>query len=744
MSIFPPSIPGVDASANGWIDVRRELRWITALAGAVGLSLWAFALLSGFEFGVPITYGDGDSLQIWMYMRRILDAPWFPFASERLGAPFGTSEVDYPEAEALHYVLLKAIGLVADDWVVIANTFILAGFALAACTMYFLLRWLCVRPLLAIAGGVLFAFLPYHFLRLTPYAHVFLASYWNVPIAAWLALRCWPSPKFATPNSDPRGRPWLGLAFGALAVGGAGIYYAFFGCFVILVAGAAAAASTRMVGSARPAAQTILAVCVVVAAQLAPSLAHRATVGPNPEAADRSPVESELTGLKIIQLVLPQPSHPVPAARDLATRYAMSAPLTNENQASSLGLLGSVGLLILAVAAFVRMARGGGPATVTEKLALFAIAAVALGTIGGVGAIFAWTVSPLIRSYNRISIFVGAFSIAALMLLAESAVQHMRDSTFGRPTALALIVAGVVAGGLWDQTRAFDQTRHAREFMADREFIARVEQALPPEAMVYQLPYHPYPETGPAGAMQDYDLLRGYLHSNGLRWSYGAMKGREGDRWLRALSKRPIAEQLDIAAESGFGAVYVDRSAYADRGVALEVVLRERLGPPLATSADGRLVTYRLAPTGKVPVPLERLRIPMSEPIQFADREFPRYVARVEGFSGREPWGRWTDGPVARIRFVQPLPPRFTLALDIARVYGPNRDQPVGVRIGDEERTFTAGGPATVEFAFDLRHPVDTIEFAIPQPASPYSRGESGDRRALGIGLGALHIVPGP
>lgn len=721
-----------------------EVAWQAILVATVVLALWLFVLPTDFSLRIPLVYGDGDSLQLAMYVRRVLDTPWFPFGTELLGAPFHAAEYDYPENEALNYLLLKSLGAFADGWPIVANLYILSGFVLSAISAYWLLRWLSVQPAWAVAGAVLFAFLPYHFMRLAPFNHLLLASYWNVPIAAWLALRCWPDPDRAPRLFPDSALGRILVAGGILAVGAAGIYYAFFACFFICIAGIAAAVARRSARALLPAAQTTVAICIVVAIQLSPSAYFRWSQGSNPEAAARAPAESEVTGLKIVQMLLPQPRHPIPAAREIANRYATASPLTNENQAAALGLFGSLGLILLGANGFVRMARGGGAATMRERLALLAGAAILLGTVGGLGAIFALTISPLIRSYNRISIFIGLFSIAALMLWLDAKTAPARAVTGARRIVQLLLASGIAIAGLWDQTSRFDQGAVLASFQSDREFVNRFEQALPTGTMVYQLPYHPYPETGPAWRMLDYDLLRGYLHASSLRWSYGGMKGRESDRWLRTLSMHPLGEQLDLAAESGFGAVYVDRRAYPDRGAAVEAILRERLGPPLATSADGHLVTYRLAPTGKSPLPLERLRIPMSEPIQLADRDFPRYVARVEGFSGREPWGRWTDGPVARIRFAQPLPPRFTLALDIARVYGPNRDQPVGVRIGDEERTFTADGPATVEFAFDLRRPADTIEFAIPQPASPYSRGESGDRRALGIGLGALHIVPGP
>jgi len=165
-------------------------------------------------------------------------------------------------------------------------------------------------------------------------------------------------------------------------------------------------------------------------------------------------------------------------------------------------------------------------------------------------------------------------------------------------------IAGLLIFGLWDQSARFQQTPIANAFLRDRQFFRRVEAALPPHSSVYQLPYRPYPEAGPMHLMKDYDHFRGYLHADSLRWSYGGMKGRQGDLWLRTLNDRPLAEQISLVAKSGFGAIYLDRHAYQDRGAPIEKILRETLGQPIATSADDSMVVFRMQPTGEAPARL--------------------------------------------------------------------------------------------------------------------------------------------
>jgi phage-related protein len=117
----------------------------------------------------------------------------------------------------------------------------------------------------------------------------------------------------------------------------------------------------------------------------------------------------------------------------------------------------------------------------------------------------------------------------------------------------------------------------------------------------------------------------------------------------------------------------------------------------------------------------------------------------MAGMSHAEPDGRWTDGPVARLRFARRLPRRFRLELDIVDVYPPNRGRPLTARVGNDIREVRLPhNPDTVRLTFESRAPGNTIELHIPQPTSPASRGESRDMRLLGIRVKMLRVVELP
>jgi hypothetical protein len=111
--------------------------------------------------------------------------------------------------------------------------------------------------------------------------------------------------------------------------------------------------------------------------------------------------------------------------------------------------------------------------------------------------------------------------------------------------------------------------------------------------MVGQLPIRRFPEAPPEHYSADYDMLRPYLSTNDLRFTYGGMKWRESE-WqqrLRDLSGRDLVEAF-VAV--GSEAILIDRWGYADNAAAIEGELTEVLGEPPRVSADGRWSSFRL------------------------------------------------------------------------------------------------------------------------------------------------------
>jgi phosphoglycerol transferase len=129
--------------------------------------------------------------------------------------------------------------------------------------------------------------------------------------------------------------------------------------------------------------------------------------------------------------------------------------------------------------------------------------------------------------------------------------------------------------------------------------------------------------------------------------------------------------------------------------------------------------------------------------VRFDRPEHEWGTSYVQGLSGPEPWGRWSDKREVVLEFASPLPAAFSLRLDAA-AFGPNVGKPFVVRLGKQERTITLPekhGEVVIDFDGEAGQ-VMTIE--VPQPTSPRDIGAGDDARTLGIALYRMQIEPRP
>jgi phosphoglycerol transferase len=222
---------------------------------------------------------------------------------------------------------------------------------------------------------------------------------------------------------------------------------------------------------------------------------------------------------------------------------------------------------------------------------------VLLSVAGGFGCVFSFLVDPTIRGYDRISIFIACFALFALALLADRFRARLTRPRHRLEYHVALGL--VLAAGMLDQVSPAFVPSYGhlkRIFTADAEFVGRIEAALPPRAMIFQLPSISFPESAGVARMDCYDPLRFYLHSRRLRWSHGAMKGRPGDRWRAWVGGQALEPMVANLAFAGFDGIHVYRPGYADRAADLEARLARLLGAgPTVVSREGEQSFFPLA-----------------------------------------------------------------------------------------------------------------------------------------------------
>lgn len=577
-------------------DKRATVVEALRVVGLVVLSvlIWCGVMnrWSVVAWRTPLAYTEArakfDVLSVYAAVKAAAAGHFMPLVSKEvpeLGAPFVAQWNDFPiTEEALFFLtglLAQVVGLFAA-----VNLACLLAHVLAAVSFYAAGRLLKAAPVWCFAGALVFAFARYGFAHEAH--HIVITYFWHVPlmlvVCRWLAL---------DEDLAPGGwRWWFALAVGVVT-GLQNVYYT--NIFLQLVVLAVAVRMVR--GGYRPGVMLpgLSVGAVTVGAFLlmnVDTLLFQQRHGPNPLAVVRHYASVEYYGLKVVDLFMPFPLHRWQPFAAWAESYFAQTSLRGEVPPPAyLGLVGIAGLVWLGVVTFRRLARphtGAIPleAGQTGWILLYA-------TVGGLNAVVASVGMALFRSTTR-------YSIVILALVLLFLVRRLSALTAGLAFWRVLGPVVIVGVALWDQlppmTTAAEIEKVAYQVASDRVFTQQMEARLPVGAMVFQLPVMEFPESSVHGVMA-YDHFRPYLYAERLRFAYGSVRGRPSERWFLELDNCDWPAVVARLEQYGFGAVYVNRNGFENRGADIVARFRQMGGTEMIESPKGDLVCVFLRPS---------------------------------------------------------------------------------------------------------------------------------------------------
>ncbi|HEX5924245.1 MAG TPA: hypothetical protein VFY45_10480 [Baekduia sp.] len=600
------AVPPTESSA------RRRRGWLTEFAWAVGTGAVAM-LLAAISLRVwdgsrhiPM-YLSGDASFSLLMAKTVMTNTWVG-VDHLLGFPFGSALYDdaVVYGDATQLLMMKILGLGSSNPALVLNVFFMGTFFLAATSAYAILRDFAFPRLACAVPAILYSLLPYHFFRNE--AHLFLAAYYAVPIGAWIILRALRGEPLWTRRAAGGNRltQWasrrsLVTLAACVVVGTSEVYYAAFTLLLIVPLTLLSAGASRDVKRLLGPLVAVVAIAGSTLAVQLPAIVWHAQHGVNDGVTRRLPTESQRYALDLASLVVPLPGHPVAGISNIGERYYSNLDTApGENTSAALGSWLTLGFVAVVLAAFFAAFGAGyvGRARLMVDAGLATGMAFLFGTIGGGGTLFGFYVSSQLRGWNRISIFIAFFAAIGLAALLAWVLER---GVSRRGQVLGVVALGLVLfTGYKDQTRAgfrpvYDQNRVT--WRSDSRFVSGVETRLPGNAAILQYPLQPFPEAGQLYKLADYDQLKGYVHSDRLRWSYGAIKGRMPDDWISHAQGLSLKRQIAAAVAAGFRGVVVDTFGYEDGGADLLGQLQRAVGAPAdLVSEDGRLVLFDLTP----------------------------------------------------------------------------------------------------------------------------------------------------
>jgi hypothetical protein len=591
------------------------------------MNLWQW------DLSIPLVYLEKNGDETWQLIltKMLVDTGWI-LNNPYLGAP----DVAHwhnnaaAQASALHSVLMLGLSKLVHDPIKVQQVYFLMNFALISLTSFFSSRLLGLARLPAFCIGLLFSLLGYRFNFII---YSFLSNYFTVPFAMvavfWTMtgefskffLNEHKSSKLALKEVLSSSKFFLGLFFVVLVAISDG-YYAF---FTLLLLGFATIVRALYGDIKKPA--SLLVPIIYIATLMTVALAvtwpldaykrnHPEEFAPNgvqDPALIKHAFEAEIYSTSLKLLLAPSPNHRVASLANLGQEMLKTSEESRQFKIGApnvaLGILGSIlfatALALLIVPSWRKTADTPvfGKKHAPEDELIWASISLAFfiflcSISGGIGTLIA-LVYPTIRAYDRFPLFL----LFVLYVGAGAAVTAGLKSAQGRNYwILAGFTMLVTIVSLYDQI-PIDSDKGSvvvqRRFLAERNFVKRIEEKLAPNAMIYQYPYSQYLADSAYYGWGGFGHVRLYLHSVALRWSNGASKNSPVDNWHLRLSHMPINRLFEEVLAAGFSAVVVDRSVLspAEYERVRTALLEQSSDPPLEDAAS-KLAFFRLSDPG--------------------------------------------------------------------------------------------------------------------------------------------------
>lgn len=556
------------------IEIARILFLIISV-----LSIWIFVYdkKNVETWQIPIEFGNtpntGDAKWSLAIIKSAMDGHLAPFMSKvqpNLGAPMQAQWDDIPMTEQL---LFWGVGMLAK-WIGLfpaANFAVLFAYILAGLSFYLVARVLALDWRYSMAGGLLFAFTAMAHARMLH--HLVITYYWHIPLA--LLVCYWILQGDLKVGSK---RFWVSLLIGVIT----GIQNPYFTAMILQLICLCALKPffERNWGTVLSVLAFVFVTFGAFFCLLIPNIVFSLTHGSNDLAFFRAYRWVEMFALKPLDLFMPPPWHPMESLARIGDQYRAGVLVPSELPPSNyLGIIGISALGLLIYDTIKKLSSHPPQQPPVEILGVFYI--VAFSIIGGLNGILGVMGFYTLRSSNRFSIFILAI-VLLYALKRLSKITYFKKNGFWLAALLAVV-------GLYDQlpARSYlkDNSETQKEVCADASIVKKLEESLPAGAMVFQVPFCPFPEANYAN-IPDYENFRPFLYSKNLRYSFGHVKGRGFEEWQIALLQKPLNDVIWELDKKGFHAIIVYRPAFGENA--------EKIVQELQNVTRGRRIDHDL------------------------------------------------------------------------------------------------------------------------------------------------------
>lgn len=652
--------------------------------------------------------------------------------TDQMGFPLGMDLNYFPGIDITENLFAQLVTAITGQPFVGINLLIVISFPIVAALAYLAIRMTNLDGPIAIALAVAFSVIPYHWGRAL--GHTYLSTLYSAVTGMLIVLLIgsglFPGLSRRAPLVLPRstGQDYSAATISAptarrrvvmavlvlglvIVTAWTGVYYAAFTLLLGLAALGWRFAKGDKATDLLIASTPLVGILVFAVIGFLPGLLARSGDAPLAVLSERMPYESVLFAGILAAALLPAPISMLPGF-DFYNRNIVeavnAAPLYENNRPTNFGTWVTTAALILFVVAIIWRARtnterhqqGITPGFIATQIAVV----VLLFVPWGINYLIAGLVTAQIRGWNRLLPFLLLlFILGAAVILRDSRITR-RNGMSALIAVVVLVVTAVESVLPFRASFANSVDEHSAITQAARDYATVVNEKLPDDCGILQLPYFAYPEHGLVeGTMTDYDHFWVSLLNQDKRWSYGAVKNTTASIWAAQLPQTPTDEQLQHLQAAGFCAIHVDLDGYDEQAAELVLWdLTKRIGEPSVTNETGNWALFHLPD----PAPITDPETATPEVVTFLHPPFIQ--APVESTGMRESeltstWW-WLTHPETTFTFT-PTDDRVPLVGVTGAVEAPSceaADITVTLTAGDDVQTFTTEATPGTPVPFDL------------------------------------------
>ena len=574
--------------------MKYDLLYVCFLLIAVFIIMFFSLKLNNFKFGLPLKYNYGDTIQFFTQEAMINNEGYYPVKTDRLGAPFGSYFGVFPTSLMNKFDILvnKIISLFTKDPIDTGSIFYFLIFPFTVLSSFFVFRNLKISKFMSIFGSLIFTFIPFVFMR--NINHYVLSVIYFIPLSILLCIWLYEDDDLLTPTKNLKDfirnkKNIMAIIFIILISNNGIAYYPFFTCFLIGITALSKLLKTKNIKIVIPFIISIGLIGALFIINLIPLIIYKkqhlfiSNI-------HRWFFEAEMVGLKISHLIL-NPKY--------FMNYYSQAMLVNENRTSYLGIIGVLGFIGLILYIFIKNYHKPLINDYTNRISLLSelnLFAVLLATIGGFASLFNYFITPMIRSYNRISVYIAFICILTFCMFIDS-IFKKKNIIFYISFSIILLFT------LQDQAQdtGFYDKNEMNLYIQDKKFIENIEEIMPENSSIYQLPTISFNDLIPPvkskyGNYKHYRHFIGYVFSKDLKWSYGGDYGRAENEWYERVNEMKAIDLLNEISYAGFDGLYIDKGLIGDDELAdkIEEELKDILKQQPMIHENGSLLFFDL------------------------------------------------------------------------------------------------------------------------------------------------------